>query len=251
MEYKLGVIGGMGPQATSVFFQKVIENTEAHKDQDHINMVILNHSTLPDRTSVILNQKEEQFFKSIFNDIKLLEAIGVNNIAIPCNTSHYFYRELHEMTNVPIINMVEETIKKTHELCGNQSKVGILATSGTINSGIYKQECDKYGLNLYIPNEELQQKTMDIIYKDVKGELETGSYELEEIIIHLIQQEGCNYVILACTELSCIKLNEDILPYCIDAMDVLVEKAITLSGKKLKEKYKSSPLSEMAFVPIK
>jgi aspartate racemase len=243
MEYKLGVIGGMGPQATSVFFQKIIENTEAHKDQDHINMVILNHSTLPDRTSVILNQKEEEFFKYIFNDIKLLEAIGVKNMAIPCNTSHYFYGELSEMTNVPIINMVEETVKKIHELGGNQSKVGILATSGTIKSGIYKQECEKYGLNLHIPNEEIQQKVMDIIYNDVKGELDTGSCELEEIIHDLIFQEGCNCVILACTELSCFKLNENVLPYCIDAMDVLVEKVITLSGKKLKNKSKCGVLS--------
>jgi aspartate racemase len=243
MEYKLGVIGGMGPQATSVFFQKVIENTEAHKDQDHINMVILNHSTLPDRTSVILNQKEEEFFEYIFNDIKLLESLGVKNIAIPCNTSHFFYRELHETTNVPIINMVEETVKKIHELGGNQSKVGILATRGTIESGIYKKECEKYGLNLHTPNEVIQQKVMDIIYNDVKGELDTGSCELEEIILDLIYQEGCNCVILACTELSCFKLNENVLPYCIDAMDVLVEKTIILSGKKLKKKFNYGVLS--------
>ncbi|MBP0726360.1 aspartate/glutamate racemase family protein [Bacillus sp. RG28] len=242
MDYKLGVIGGMGPQATSVFFQKIIENTAAYKDQDHINMVILNHSTLPDRTSLILNQKEE-ILEYIYKDIQLLESIGVNHIAIPCNTVHYFYKEMNEITNISIINMVEETVKKIYKSCGKQSKVGILATSGTIKSGIYKEECEKYGLTLHIPNEEFHQKTMDIIYKDVKGELNTESSKLEEIIADLIHQEDYSCVILACTELSCIKLSDAVLPYCIDAMDVLVEKAITLSGNKLKKKSKSEVLS--------
>lgn len=238
MEYTLGVIGGMGPQATSVFFQKIIENTVAYKDQDHINMVILNHSTLPDRTSMILNQKKGEMLKYIYKDIKLLESIGVNDIAIPCNTLHSFYKEMHEMTNVPIINMVEETVRKIYESFGKQSKIGILSTSGTIKSGIYKEKCEKYGLTLHTPKEAIQQKTMDIIYKEVKGGLDTGPSKLEEIIIDLIHQEDYSCIILACTELSCIKLSDAALPYCIDAMDVLVEKAITLSEKKFKKKSK-------------
>src|SRR5690606_31259272 len=128
MGQKLGVIGGMGPKATSVFFEKIVNRTVAHKDQDHLNMVILNHATLPDRTNAILTNTGETFINAVKSDFKLLEAAGVANIAIPCNTSHYFYEELQKLTTIPIINMVEETIKEIHEKHGEGTKVGILAT---------------------------------------------------------------------------------------------------------------------------
>lgn len=238
MERKLGVIGGMGPKATSVFFEKVIDHTVAHCDQEHIDMVILNHATIPDRTSAILNNRGEIFLESIRKDIRLLEVAGVANIAIPCNTSHFFYHELQEMTNIHIINMVDETIKEIHKKYGENTKIGILATKGTISTGIYHDQCNQYNMELHTPSEAIQEQVMNIIYNHVKSDLDVDPTELEEIIEHLIEYENCSCVILACTELSCIKLSEKALEYCIDAMDVLVEKSIELSGKNVKKKNK-------------
>lgn|SRR5690606_9320935 len=234
MGQKLGVIGGMGPKATSVFFEKIVNRTVAHKDQDHLNMVILNHATLPDRTNAILTNTGETFINAVKSDFKLLEAAGVANIAIPCNTSHYFYEELQKLTTIPIINMVEETIKEIHEKHGEGTKVGILATSGTIRSGIYANVCKQYNLELLAPSDSLQEKVMDIIYNNVKSDLDVDSSELERLIKHLVEHENCKIVILACTELSCINLSDDIKKYSIDAMNVLVEKSIIRSGKQLK-----------------
>jgi aspartate racemase len=237
MENKtLGVLGGMGPKATSVFFEKVIQNTESNCDQDHIDMIILNHASLPDRTMSILDHQEEAFIKAIGKDIKLLEASGVANIALTCNTAHYFYEQMQALTDVPIINMVDETIKAIYLKYGADSKVGILATNGTRRSGIYKNSCHKYNLEPYFPEPDVQDRVMDIIYNDVKGELEVGSNnKLEDIIKDLIFEQNCKCVILACTELSCIKLSDDVAKYSIDAMDVLVEKSILLSGKRVKQ----------------
>ncbi|MEH7224052.1 amino acid racemase [Bacillus sp. JJ1566] len=235
MEQKtLGIIGGMGPKATSVFFDKIVNRTEAHKDQDHLNMVILNHATLPDRTHAILTNTGETFLDAVKNDFKLLEAAGVANIAIPCNTSHYFYDELQKMTKIPIINMVEETIKDIHEMYGEGAKIGILATNGTIRSGIYADVCKKYQLELFAPDDSLQEKVMDIIYNNVKSDLDIDPSELEELIKHLVENENCKMVILACTELSCIKLSDEASKHSIDAMNVLVERSILRSGKRLK-----------------
>ncbi|MEH7234570.1 aspartate/glutamate racemase family protein [Bacillus sp. JJ1562] len=235
MEQKtLGVIGGMGPKATSVFFDKIVNQTEAHKDQDHLNMVVLNHATLPDRTHAILTNTGETFIDAIKSDFKLLEAAGVANIAIPCNTSHYFYDELQKMTKIPIINMVEETIKDIHDMYGEGARIGILATNGTIRSGIYADVCTKYKLELLTPNDSLQGKVMDIIYNNVKSDLDVDSSELEELIMHLVEKEKCKMVILACTELSCIKLGDEAAKHSIDAMNVLVERSILRSGKRLK-----------------
>jgi len=231
---KLGVIGGMGAKATSVFFERIVERTEAHKDQDHIDMIILNHTTLPDRTSTIFENKPEPFLGAIKKDIELLEKAGVENIAIPCNTTHYFYDKMVEMTNVNIINMVEETVKRIHDKYGENSKVGILATQGTLSSGIYEKTCEKYNLELCVPNENIRELTMRVIYDKVKSDLIVESNEIEEAIKELIEKDKCKCVILACTELSCINLSNEVSRYCIDAMDVLVEKSIELSGKKIK-----------------
>ncbi|KAB2329963.1 aspartate/glutamate racemase family protein [Cytobacillus depressus] len=229
----LGVIGGMGPMATSVFFEKVIENTVANSDQEHINMVILNHATLPDRTTVILNNKEELFLNAIFKDFKLLEAAGVEHIAIPCNTSHFFYDQMQEMSTVKIINMVDETCKEIHKQHGDGSKVAILATNGTVSSGIYKHGCRKYNMELYTPDEVSQEQVMNTIY-NIKSDLKVDVEAIEQMINDLIWKEKCCCVILACTELSCMNLRPEVMKYCIDAMDVLVEKSIEYSGGTVK-----------------
>ncbi|TQS75441.1 amino acid racemase [Ornithinibacillus gellani] len=229
-DYKLGVIGGMGPLATSMFYQKLIDHTEAKQDQDHIDTIILNHATLPDRTYAILNHEADTFLQAVRNDFKLLEYAGVTHIAIPCNTSHYFYESMQSMTNIPIIHMVEKTAEAIHAAYGAHSKVGILATNGTINTGIYDQACQKYELEPFHPNETLQQKVMDTIYQ-IKADPSFDANILTDIITELLEQEACTCIILGCTELSCVPLPDHIQKYCIDPMDVLVKESIRLADK--------------------
>jgi len=235
-QYSLGVIGGMGPKATSVFFEKVIEKTDAYKDQDHINMVILNHATLPDRTTAIFENTGQDFLDNIKADIKLLEMAEVANIAIPCNTSHYFYDDVVKFTDINIINMIEETVREIYNQYGENSKVGILATKGTISSKIYENVCKKYNIKLHVPSESTQDQTMKIIYDNVKGDFKEDASELESLIKEFLEKENCKCVILACTELSCIKLSHDVKKYCVDALEILANKSIEVSGKNIKSK---------------
>jgi len=228
----LGVIGGMGPKATSLFFEQIIEQTDADHDQEHIDMFILNHATLPDRTSVILAEEGEVFLEAVANDLRLLEAAGVSNIAIPCNTSHYFYNDMQQMTNINIINMVDETLKVIYDKYGAHCKIGILATNGTVSSGVYLTGSNKYNMQLHMPNEAIQEHVMDIIYNKVKRNLPVEPSEFEGIINSLLVDDNCNCVIIACTELSCIEISKEISVNCVDAMSVLVQKSIELSGKK-------------------
>ncbi len=230
----LGVLGGMGPKATAVFFDKVIENTKAERDQEHIDMIILNHATAPDRTSVILEGKEELFLEAVAKDLKLLELAGVSHIAIPCNTSHYFYDDMQAMTSVPIIHMVDETIKLIRDRFGAGSRIGILATNGTMRTGIYAKVCEQYDMELFEHDNRIQDQAMKIIYTNVKSNMDFSPDELEALIDELVTEHGCRCVILACTELSCIQLSRGAAEVSVDAMQVLVEKAITLSGKQVK-----------------
>lgn len=230
----LGIIGGMGPKATSVFYDRFIEATDASKDQEHVDMVILNHATLPDRTSVILEGKAPLFLSEIEKDVRLLEQAGVAHIAIPCNTSHYFYEQIQGMTQIPVLNMIDETLQEIYNVYGAHTKIGLLATNGTVRSGVYAKYSKKYQLNIYEPDEVLQQKVMNIIYTNIKGGFALDATELEAIVQQLVQEHGCSCVIIGCTELSIIPLREEIRRYCFDAMDVLVARAIQKSGKALK-----------------
>ncbi|MFD2612447.1 aspartate/glutamate racemase family protein [Paenibacillus gansuensis] len=233
MKTSLGVIGGMGPKATSVFFNRVVERTKASSDQGHLDMIIVNHATLPDRTEAIQNNTGELFLKEINKDFRLLEQAGVSTIAIPCNTSHYFYDQMQSMTEIPIIHMVKETLQYTGRFFGRGSRVGILATTGTINSGIYREAALQYGLNLIEPGPAIQQRVMSLIYDGIKNSTPVNPAMLEEIITSFIKELHCNCVIIGCTELSVIEVKQNIRRYCVDAMNVLVEQSILLSGKQL------------------
>ena len=206
---KLGVIGGMGPKATQLFMGMVIDRTNADKDQEHIPMVVLNDTTIPDRTSAILNKDESKVLNKLVEDAKLLETTGCKVIAVPCNTSHYFIDNVQSEVCIPIINMIKETVKYIYNRKKSIKKVAILATDGTISVGVYQKELELLDIESYIPSKDKQAMVMDIIYN----------------------QAGCDGAILACTELSCFKEQHDLSDFYIDAMDILVSKSIEMCSK--------------------
>lgn len=234
MNNKLGIIGGMGTEATSYFFEEIVEHTVVEQDQDHIDMIILNHASLPDRTKSILSGKTDELFKKIMKDIKLLEDLGVDNIAIPCNTSHYFYDELQKQTSVPIIHMVRESVRAAIKRFESVQKIGIMATSGTIETGVYHKECERFGVKAVIPSEEKQTDLMSLIYDEIKKGNSADSSKFKRTYDELLKK-GSDVIILACTELSVYKKTNEVPGKCLDAMDVLVEESIKRSGASYQE----------------
>ena len=225
--YKLGVIGGMGPLATVKFYDKVVLNTDAHNDNEHIDLVVLNHSTMPDRTRCIIEKKDLEFLNVIKKDLEILDNIGVDIVAIPCNTSHYFYDEFSKYTNLKIINMIEETILEIKRRGVKQ--VAVFGTIGTLNSKVYDKYAQKYGIEVKELSTEDKNSVMDIIYK-IK---ETNNLENKEFIEILNKYCDKDTIgIIACTELSLLDICKSI--NTIDALDVLVNKSIELSGAKIK-----------------
>ncbi|AKG04762.1 MULTISPECIES: cysteate racemase [Salimicrobium] len=228
MEYKLGVIGGMGSEATSYFFKEVVAHTEVKKDQDHIDTVILNHASLPDRTEAILTGDDEEFINRIVQDIQLLEKINVQNIAIPCNTTHYFYNIIQEETSVPIIHMPKESVASAVSNFDDVKKIGIMATTGTIRTGIYRKECEEMGVELVAPSEAGQEDVMSLIYDEIKKGLPGDRSKFDRAYQELIAA-GSDVIILACTELSVFGEKNELYDNCLDAMEVLVKEVIARS----------------------
>ena len=144
---KLAILGGMGPLATTIFYEKIINNTFANKDQEHINTLISSNTSIVDRTDLILNNKDKNILlNSIKEDLKLFEMANVSRIAIPCNTFHYFYDDVQKLTSIKIINMIEETMKKVSE--NNGKNIVVLGTKGTIDGKVYNKYSEKYNLNI-------------------------------------------------------------------------------------------------------
>ena len=227
---KIGVLGGMGPQATQYFFQKVIEQTDAKTDQEHVDMVIINHASTPDRTATILSGKHADFLSSIEQDIRNLEACAVDYIVIPCNTSHFFYPEIQSKTHIPIVNMIEETIAHI-ETKIPQLTVGILATDGTIKTRIYQNTCARRDIQTLTPDADDQKILMSIIYDEIKNG-KRGDLDTFMAIVSKLISAGCSAVILGCTELSYLKAHYSLPEYCIDPLEILAKKTIELSGRK-------------------
>ena len=225
--YKLGVIGGMGPLATVSFYERVVLNTVAKCDNEHIDMVVLSHASMPDRTKCIIENKGGEFLEVIKKDFKILEDIGVEAVAIPCNTSHYFFDEFKKFTGLRIINMIEETILEVKKR--GIEKIAVFGTLGTLNSKVYEKYANHHGLLVKEVSPEDKQAVMDIIY-DIKETNCLDGRRFVDILSRYCDDETVG--IIACTELSLLDIPRDI--NTIDALDVLVKRSIELSGAKVK-----------------
>ena len=230
-EAKLGILGGMGPQATQDFYQRILDRTDASCDQEHLPAFILSDTRMPDRTAAILGGDAEGCRRRLLSDARTLERVGCTAIAIPCNTSHYFVDRLQGELDIPIVNMVREA---TGAMClAGRRRVGILATDGTIQTGIYQRECEAQGLEAVSPAPDVQKVVLSIIYDEIKRG-EKGSREKFALIDRHMRVRGCDGAILACTELSVYRAYHGLPDYYLDAMEVLAERCITTCGYRLR-----------------
>ncbi|MEG0179549.1 MAG: amino acid racemase [Oscillospiraceae bacterium] len=224
----LGILGGLGPMATVYFYEMLTRHTKVKCDQDHIDVIINSRATTPDRTSYILGSSTQNPFDIMAADAKRLETFGADVLAIPCNTAHYFYKMLDDCVNIPILNMPKETVN-TAKLDGN-AKVGILATSGTVKTSTYQDVCDKLNVKWAVPSEDKQNDIMNVIYEDIKKGKRADMRSFKGAVKEL-ERQGCDRIILGCTELSLIKKDENLGELYLDSMEVLAKSAILTFGK--------------------
>ncbi len=225
MKKVLGIIGGVGPLATMLIGEMIVRRTKAEKDQEHIHTIIDNDTTIPDRTAYILDDSKENPMPYLARDAKKLAEYGAGIICIPCNTAHSFYEELQQASPVPVLHMIRETAKRAKEL--GAKRVGILATDGTQRAGIYQKALEEQGMIPVLPDAHIQKQVMSVIYDYVKA-----GHEVTEEIWTPIEQamEGCDYIILGCTELSIVNKELKLGEQYIDSLVVLAEAAITACG---------------------
>ena len=227
----VGIIGGMGPGATALLFQKMIGYTEANSDSEHIHIVIDNNTMIPDRTASIL-KGDDAPARSIIESGKKLEVFGAQMILLPCNTSHYYYDSIQEALRIPVVNMIAETAKVCVK--NGYRKIGVLATTGTCNTHTYDRELGKFGVEAIYPEEEGQKIVMEIIYDQVKAGKKINATILDQTLKKM-ECQGAQGFILGCTELPFAIKNGDFGYHFLDSLDILAKRAVELAGYRLKK----------------
>ena len=236
-EFKLGVLGGVGPAATVDFISKVIKHTPAQKDQDHIKMIVQQNPQIPDRTANLLYNEPDPTI-AMFSTCKRLEAEGAQAIAIPCNTAHAFVGQIQPHISIPIVNMLNATIDHIVLQYGKDTQVGLLATSGTIQSRVYHDVAAEQDIEILIPDPTHQQYVMESIYgpQGVKAGFSKGKCldNIHQAIKHLASA-GADVIILGCTELpimftdSLTVVSDNQKTVLIDPTEILATKCVSIA----------------------
>ncbi|KGR76693.1 cysteate racemase [Ureibacillus sinduriensis] len=230
MRKTLGIIGGVGPLATMFIGEMIVRRTSAAKDQEHVHTIIDNDTSIPDRTAYILDQTKENPVPYLIRDAEKLANAGADLICIPCNTAHTFYEELQAASPVPVLHMIRETAKRAADT--GAKRVGILATDGTLASGVYQQALIQQDIEPIVPDIEIQHHVMSIIYDYVKAGKEVTMHQWD-VVEQAMLQLDCDKIILGCTELSIVNKELKLDNRYIDSLMVLAESAILACGYEL------------------
>jgi len=194
----IGILGGMGTQAGLDFCSKLAKLNRGKADQKYPLFVLYNKSNIPDRKQNL--KKYNKVLKSLIEGCKFLQENDCKFISIPCNTAHYWYKDLKKKIKIPILNMPEIVYSNAKNNLKKNSKIGLLATEATIKTGIYNHYFNKKFL-LISPNSTLQQRSVNKSIKLVKmGKTKEAERAIKPAVNYLIKKK-CKKIILGCTEL--------------------------------------------------
>lgn len=225
----IGILGGMGPAATSELFARIIDNTAAEMDQEHVNMIIINDPQIPDRSAYIFNQGPSPIPKLLEN-LKKLSLAGAEVAVIPCMTAHSFIHELNKTSPIPIINAIDLTEQYINENYPEFKKIGLLATNGSIGASVFQRYISK---EIVIPKSNDQNEVMEIIYGG--GGIKSGNTSQEIInrirnITNKLKKEGTEAVIAGCTELSLVMNENNTYLPVVDPITILAKKVVEIGN---------------------
>jgi aspartate racemase len=194
----IGILGGMGTQAGLDFCNKLAKLYKGKTDQQYPLFVLYNKSNIPGRPENLL--KYNKVLKSLLEGCKFLEKSKCKFIVIPCNTAHYWFDDLQKKTKIPIISMPKEVYSHSMKTCKKNSKIGLLATEGTLKTGVYNKFFDK-NFKLIKPNNSVQKNRVNKAIKLVKmGKIKDAEKAIRPAVNSLIKMK-CSKIILGCTEL--------------------------------------------------
>ena len=232
----LGIIGGLGPMATAVMMEMLVSMADVSTDQEHLDCIVFNRPNVPDRTEYLLDHSKPSPAASMRESAASLEALGASYLAMPCITAHALADEIASSVSIPIINMVSETVSCLSS--AKMKKTGIMATAGTVKTGLFQSALSEAGIEPVIPDDENQNIIMDIIYKNVKAGKAADMAKFG-IAAQSLFDKNCDSIILGCTELSVVKRQNQEAGWqpFIDPLEVLCGCCLSFCDVPVKAEY--------------
>lgn len=228
-EKTVGIIGGMGPEATVDLMTKIINLTPAKDDADHIRMIVDNNPKIPSRIKALIEKTGESPSLAMVTTAKALQTYGADFIVIPCNTAHHYHSDVVEAVTIPVLNMIELTVSHVRRKHPTMRKVGILASTAVIELHLYDTLFSDHKINVIAPDTLGQQKVMDSIRQIKSGIKDANAVKGIADAITDIESQGAECIIIACTEISVIatQLNSKLNIY--DASQLLAEHTVAFA----------------------
>lgn len=223
MKKIIGILGGMGPESTALFYQKIIRQCQkqyrAQLDEDYPEIIIYNFP-IP---NIVEGLKEPSIvLPTLVKGAKKLESIGIDFMVMPCNTATYFLEDIQKEISVPLLSIVGEVVKQVKT--EGYKKVGLLATETTVNNRIYNKDFDKYAIELIIPKE--QDKVTEVILNILAGRKSEKDKETLKQIIENLKNKGAEAIVLGCTDIPVLIQQEDISIKLFDSVEIYAEATV-------------------------
>jgi aspartate racemase len=221
----IGILGGMGPEATVDLFHKIILHTPAATDQEHLRIIVDNNPRIPDRTGAVLRGGPDPT-PEMCATARNLERAGAELIVMPCNSAHIFLDAVRKCVRIPFLSIVDETVSAVKRHAPSIARVGLMASSGVVQTGLYARAFAAQGIEALVPNDDGQKLVMNVIYgvKAGRDKMEMAALA-RRAALDLISR-GAEAVILGCTELPLVLHEGDVPALVVDATDILAEAAV-------------------------
>lgn len=237
MKKTIGILGGMGPEATSFFFGLIIKKTKAAEDQEHIKVIIYNNPEIPPRTNAILRNGPSPL-PHLLEGVRMLRQAGADFIVMPCVTAHYYYNDILAQEKVSFLNLLDETLFYTLRKFPGIKRVGLIGSTGTLKSRLFHDVFAKEGIDVVAPGDKEQKLVMEAIFGEqgIKAGFTFGGPE--EIILQTAKaliERGAEAIIAGCTEVPLVLKEDDIPVSLIDPLHILAEVCILKAGYELRE----------------
>jgi aspartate racemase len=232
----IGVIGGMGPEAGAYFFERIIRETAAGRDQDHPPVIVYSLPQIPDRTPAILRGGPSPV-PAILRGLRTLKKAGADFAVMSCISAHYFHPRLAPRSPLPLFSLIDDTLAAIGKMRPIPRRIGLIAATGTVRSGIVARPFEAAGLEVIVPSARAQKRVMTAIYgkKGIKAGVTEGPPRetLLGIAAGLVGR-GAGAILAGCTEIPLVLGAADLPVPLIEPMAIGARAAVRRAGARLR-----------------
>lgn len=237
-ELTVGVLGGMGPEATIDFMAEVLQLADADSDQGHIHLVVDQNPKVPNRQQAIRSGHDD-VSPVLAAMARRLEQAGADFLVMPCNSAHAFERAIRDATPLPFVSIVDACVQAVGQACGGRAgsrvgpRVGLMATDGLVETGLYQRALERAGFALVLPDARQQERLMALIHRikggDKRVDVARGMADLAGSLV----ERGADAVLAACTEIPLVLASGDLPVPLVSSTQALARRTVALARREL------------------